>query len=87
MSSTVAIFSGFIATYLFFYATQLAQHNVKYLATIEATQSLEVIFTIILGIVLLRDSFPNLIKCFGIILIIIGMIFKISQVAYKTRNN
>ena len=62
------------ATLLFFKATDMVKHNPAKLAVIEATQSGEVVFTILLGVVFLHDSFPDTLSLIGIIMIIIGMI-------------
>lgn len=72
-SCGVALFSGVIATILFFHATDLVKDNPKHLAIAEATQCGEVIFTLIGGVVFLKDSLPSQIGMIGIILILIGM--------------
>ena len=73
-SLCVALFSGVLATVLFFKATDLVKENPKQLAVIEATQSGEVIFTLILGIMFLHDSIPSPVSFLGIGLIVAGMI-------------
>lgn len=73
-SLCVAIFSGVLATILFFRATDLVRENPRQLAVIEATQSGEVIFTLLLGVVVLHDHIPSPIAFVGITLIVIGMI-------------
>lgn len=73
-SLCVAIFSGVLATVLFFRATDLVRENPKQLAVIEATQSGEVIFTLLLGVIVLHDSIPSPISFIGIILIVLGMV-------------
>lgn len=73
-SLCVAIFSGVLATVLFFRATDLVRENPRQLAVIEATQSGEVIFTLLLGVIVLHDSIPSPISFVGIILIVLGMI-------------
>jgi drug/metabolite transporter (DMT)-like permease len=73
-SFIVALFSGVIATLLFFEATNLTKKNPKQLAVIEATQSGEVIFTLIGGILFLKDELPSLAGGIGILLIVAGMI-------------
>ncbi len=73
-SFLVALFSGVIATILFFRATDLVRKNPRQLAVIEATQSGEVIFTLILGILILGDAVPSTSGWIGILLIVIGMI-------------
>ncbi|MDS0525198.1 multidrug resistance efflux transporter family protein [Clostridium sp. SHJSY1] len=70
----VALFSGIIATLLFFKATDYVKSNQKWLAVIESTQSGEVIFSLLGGILLLGDSLPDLLGLIGILLIIFGMI-------------
>lgn len=73
-SVCVALFSGVIATVLFFRATDLVRHNAKQLALIEATQCGEVLFTLLGDVLLLGDSLPDSIGFAGIGLIVIGMI-------------
>lgn len=74
-SLCVALFSGVIATVLFFGATDMVKDNPKQLAVIEATQSGEVIFTLILGVLVLHDTIPSAASFAGIGLIVAGMIF------------
>ncbi len=70
----VALFSGVIATVLFFHATDLVQQNPKQLAAVEATQCGEVIFTLLGGVLVLGDAMPGGIGMLGILLIVGGMI-------------
>lgn len=72
-SFLVALFSGVVATVLFFRATDLVKHDQRKLAVIEATQSGEVIFTLLLGILFLHDAVPGSVAFLGIALILIGM--------------
>lgn len=72
-SFLVALFSGVVATVLFFQATDLVKHDPKKLAVIEATQSGEVIFTLLLGVLFLHDAAPTSIALLGIALILTGM--------------
>ena len=73
-SVCVALFSGVIATVLFFRATDLVRHDQKKLALIEATQCGEVLFTLLGGILILGDSIPAPIGFVGILLIVAGMV-------------
>lgn len=73
-SLMVAIFSGIIATILFFKATDLVSYDTHKLAVIESTQSGEVVFTLLGGVFLFHDKTPTLIGLLGIFLVIIGMI-------------
>ena len=73
-SILVAIFSGLIATVLFFKATDLVSPSLPKLAIIEATQSGEVLFTLLGGIFLFHDTRPGIIGIIGILFIILGMI-------------
>lgn len=70
----VAIFSGIIATILFFKATDLVSNDLNKLAVIESTQAGEVVFTVICGILLFNDKIPSTISLLGLALVILGMI-------------
>lgn len=69
-----ALFSGVIATILFFKATDLVKSDQKQLAVIESTQSGEVLFTLLGGILLLKDTPPDWLGMIGILFIVSGMI-------------
>lgn len=71
----VAVFSGIIATILFFKATDRVSNDIHKLAIIESTQSGEVIFTLLGGVFLFHDKIPTIIGFIGIIFVVIGMIF------------
>lgn len=73
-SFIVAIFSGIIATVLFFYATDQAKGNPKKLAVVEATQAGEVAFTVVGEVLFLGGALPWGWPLIGIIIVIIGMI-------------
>lgn len=73
-SFLVALFSGVIATTLFFKATELVKGNHHQLAVIEATQAGEVIFTLLGEILILKTTLPTTIGYIGIVLVIVGMI-------------
>lgn len=70
----VAVFSGITATLLFFKATDLVKDNQKQLALVESTQSGEVIFSLLGGILILREPLPDGWGWAGIFLIVFGMI-------------
>lgn len=74
-SAVVAVFSGVIATAVFFHATQLVQDRPDRLAMVESTQCGELIFSLLGGILLLKDPWPDLTGWTGFVLIIAGMIF------------
>lgn len=73
-SIIVAIFSGIIATLLFFKATDLVAGDTYQLAIIESTQAGEVIFALLGGVLLFNDKAPTPLAFIGIILVVIGMI-------------
>jgi hypothetical protein len=73
-SLIVAVSSGVIATTLFFIATDLARTHQGRLAAVEATQSTEVLFAIILEVLLLNIVFPSTVALVGVSIIIVGMI-------------
>lgn len=73
-SLAVALLSGVVATLLFFYATDSAHGNVGWLARIEATQSLEIFFTVILASLIFHQHWPHLEEWVGLAIIMAGMI-------------
>lgn len=70
----VALLSGVIATLLFFRATDLVKHSQRQLAVVESTQSFEVLFTLLGGVLLLKDAPPDLFGWIGVALIVAGMV-------------
>ena len=70
----VAVLSGVIATLLFFRATDLVRHSQRQLAVVESTQSFEVLFTLVGGVLLLHDSAPDVFGWVGVGLIVVGMV-------------
>ena len=71
----VALLSGVIATLLFFRATDLVKHSQRQLAVVESTQSFEVLFTLLGGVLLLHDTLPMVTVGAGVCLIVVGMVF------------
>lgn len=85
----VAICSGVIATVLFFMATDKVRKDEKALASVEATQSIEVLFTLFGEIIILKAHIPDIYSIIGIILVIIGMVlhsFKKEKVAKQIKS-
>ncbi len=72
-SLMVAIASGIIATVLFFKATDLVRHDMKKLATVEATQSMEIIFALAGEVLFLSVVFPSVISLIGMAIVMAGM--------------
>ena len=70
----VALFSGVAATLLFFWATDQVRRNPRQLALIEATQSGEVVFSLLGGVLLLGDPLPGALGLVGLCLIVGGMV-------------
>lgn len=83
-SGLVAICSGVIATVLFFKATDMVRGNMQKLASVEATQSMEVLFTLIGELLFLSIPNPSLLSWFGMFVVIVGMVMH-SYVAQITR--
>lgn len=75
----VAVFSGVVATVLFFKATELVKNNEKHLAAVEATQAGEVLFTLLGSILFLSDSVPGMVGIIGLVCIVAGMILNSIQ--------
>ncbi|MCP1398976.1 MULTISPECIES: multidrug resistance efflux transporter family protein [Bacillus cereus group] len=70
----VAVSSGLIATILFFFATDLVKDDPQKLATVEATQSGEVLFALVGELIWLSAPIPSSLSWIGMSLVIIGMI-------------
>ena len=73
-SLIVAVFSGVVATVLFFTATDLAKNNLHHLAAVEATQSGEVVFTLIGELLLIAGTKISTLGLFGLVLVVLGMV-------------
>ncbi len=69
----VAVFSGVIATILFFKATELVQDDVRELAVVESTQAGEVVFALLGGVLLFKDALPSPVALFGIVVVVAGI--------------
>jgi drug/metabolite transporter (DMT)-like permease len=73
-TALVAFFSGVFATSLFLFARNLAADSSE-LAAVDATQSSEVIFALIGGLIFLHSELPNMESIIGLILILSGLAF------------
>jgi drug/metabolite transporter (DMT)-like permease len=68
----VALLAGVVATSVFLRARSLAK-NAYELAATDATQSLEVVFSLLGEIVLLQGTWPGPLGCCGIVLALVGL--------------
>lgn len=73
-SLLVALFSGVMATVLFFMATDMVRGNMQKLAAVEATQSIEVVFALAGELIFLSIPLPSPLSTVGIFIVIFGMI-------------
>ncbi|WP_191556719.1 DMT family transporter [Metabacillus idriensis] len=73
-SFIVAVSSGVIATTLFFIATDRVRNDEGKLASVEATQSTQVLFVLFGEVLLLSAPLPDGITLIGIFLIMLGML-------------
>lgn len=72
-SFLVAVFSGVVATLLFFKATELVRGDAVKLGAVEATQAGEVVFSLIGEMVLLSAPWPDPWSALGLALVVAGM--------------
>jgi drug/metabolite transporter (DMT)-like permease len=79
-TAVVAVFSGVIATTLFFQARHRAQSPLE-LSAVDATQSTEVIFSLLGEIIFLHGSLPGLAGAIGIAFSVIGLILYVRSQA------
>lgn len=73
-SFLVAVFSGVIATLLFFKATDLVRDDVHRLAVVESTQAGEVVFSVLGGVLLFGDRAPAPVALAGLALVLAGIV-------------
>ncbi|WP_191561234.1 multidrug resistance efflux transporter family protein [Metabacillus idriensis] len=73
-SFIVAVSSGVIATTLFFIATDRVRDHEAKLASVEATQSTQVLFVLFGEVLLLSSPFPGGLTMIGIFVIMFGML-------------
>jgi drug/metabolite transporter (DMT)-like permease len=73
-TALVALLSGVIATTLFLYARHLCKQPYE-IAAVDATQSMEVVFSLIGEIIFLGGKLPGPLGFIGVALTIIGLIF------------
>ena len=79
-TAVVAVLSGVIATTLFFHARHRAQTPFE-LSAVDATQSTEVIFSLLGEIIFLHGSFPGVAGSVGIALSVIGLVLYVRSQA------
>jgi len=71
-TALVALFSGVIATTIFLYARHLCQKPYE-IAAVDATQSMEVVFSLIGEIVFLQGVMPGMLGLAGVALTMLGL--------------
>ncbi|MBN8579646.1 MAG: multidrug resistance efflux transporter family protein [Anaerolineae bacterium] len=72
-TALVALLSGVVATTLFLYARHLSKQPYE-IAAVDATQSMEVVFSLAGEILFLQAAFPGILGITGIALTVIGLI-------------
>lgn len=72
-TALVALFSGLIATTIFLFARNRAVSSSE-LAGVDATQSSEVVFALLGGMIFLHTPIPGMIPIIGIVLIMVGLV-------------
>jgi uncharacterized membrane protein len=70
----ISLSSGVLGCILFFKAMHMARHDASALAAVEATQSVEIIMTVIGEVLLLGIAWPNRIGMLGMVLIMSGLV-------------
>ncbi len=70
-----AVFSGFIGGVAFYKATQMVNKNPVALATVEATQVFEIVFTLLGEMILKGTPFPGFFGQIGLLIVFSGIFF------------
>jgi drug/metabolite transporter (DMT)-like permease len=71
-TASVALLSGVVATTLFLYARNLCKQPVE-IAAVDATQSMEVIFSLIGEMIFLKAALPGTMGIAGVVVTIVGL--------------
>ena len=74
LASGVALFTGTIATILFFRATAMVQDDPAALGAVEAMQAAELLFSSGLGVLLLGEAVPHGWAALGAALVVAGIV-------------
>ncbi len=74
LAAGVAFFAGTIATILFFHATAMVQDDASALGAVEAMQAAEILFSTVLGVLLLGESAPHGIALGGALVVALGIV-------------
>ena len=74
LAGGVALFTGTIATILFFHATAMVQDDPAALGAVEAMQSAELLFSTALGVAFLGEHVPSGFAALGALLVVVGII-------------
>jgi drug/metabolite transporter (DMT)-like permease len=74
LAAGVALFAGTIAPILFFHAPAMVQDDAAALGAVEAMQAAEILFSTLLGVVLLGESAPHGIALGGALIVALGIV-------------
>ena len=74
LAAGVALFAGTIATILFFQATAMVQHDAAALGAVEAMQAAEILFSTLLGVLLLGEPAPRGVAAAGAVVVALGIV-------------
>jgi len=80
----VALFAGVIATLLFFRATDMVRDDAGHLAVIESTQSGELVFALLGGVVVYHDTPPDAAGFVGLGIVVLGLVLNSLSPGRKT---
>ncbi|HEY0231398.1 MAG TPA: multidrug resistance efflux transporter family protein [Dokdonella sp.] len=73
LAAGVALFTGTIATILFFQATGMVRNDPAALGAVEAMQAVELLFSSVLGVLFLGEAAPHGYAAIGALLVVIGI--------------
>ena len=75
LAAGVALFTGTIATILFFHATGMVRDDPAALGAVEAMQAAELLFSTVLGVAFLGESVPRGFAVLGALLVVAGIVW------------
>ena len=74
LAAGVALSTGTIATILFFHATAMVQDDASALGAVEAMQAAEILFSTLLGVMLLGEAAPRGTAALGAVVVALGIV-------------
>ena len=87
LAAGVALSAGVVATILFFQATGMVRDQPAALGAVEAMQAAELLFATVLGVLWLREPWPDGLALVGAVLVVLGIVAFARVAAVQARRD